>query len=107
MKKVSHKLSKYHLVLLCGITITASLLYGATKAHSGWLDKGLEMLKSPAGTTAQKALTSEEIGNGLKEALLVGSESVVSQLGQMDGFVEGRYDDGETSAAHASPPACS
>jgi hypothetical protein len=86
MKKVSHKLSKYHLVLMCVIAITASLLYGATKAHSGWLDKGLEMLKSPAGTTAQKALTSEEIGNGLKEALLVGSESVVSQLGKTDGF---------------------
>ena len=86
MKKLSHKLLKHDLVILCCIAITTSLLYGTTKAHGGWLDKGLDLLKGPAGNTAQKALTSEEIGNGLKEALRVGSESVVSQLGQTDGF---------------------
>ena len=86
MKTVSHKLSKYHLVIMCGIAITTSLLYGATTAHSGWFDKGLDMLKGPTGTTAQKALTSEEIGAGLKQALQVGSETVVSNLSQTDGF---------------------
>jgi hypothetical protein len=45
-----------------------------------------ESLKSPAGSTAQQALSSEDIGAGLKEALLVGSQNVVSQLGRPDGF---------------------
>jgi len=86
MKELSRKLSKYALVVLCCVAVSVSLFYGATKAHSGWLDKAFDMLKSPAATTAQKALTQEEIGNGLKEALRVGSESVVSQLGRKDGF---------------------
>ncbi|MDH3922658.1 MAG: DUF4197 domain-containing protein, partial [Desulfobulbaceae bacterium] len=42
--------------------------------------------KSPAGSTVQQALSSEDIGAGLKEALLVGSQNVVSQLGRPDGF---------------------
>jgi hypothetical protein len=61
-------------------------VFNAATAQSGWWEKGVDLLKSPVGTTAQQALSSEEIGAGLTEALLVGSENVVSQLGRLDGF---------------------
>ena len=86
MKALSRKLSKLDVAVLCCVAVSFSFFYGATKAHCGWLDKAFDMLKSPAATTVQKSLTPEEIGNGLKEALRVGSESVVAQLGQKDGF---------------------
>ena len=86
MKALSCKLSKFDVAVLCCTVVTVSMIFGATKAHSGWLDKAFDMLKSPAATTVQKSLTPEEIGSGLKEALRVGSARVVSQLGQKDGF---------------------
>jgi len=86
MKTLFRKLFTFDLVLLLCVAVILSLFYDATKAHSGWLDKALNMLKSPEATTVQKPLTPEEIGSGLKEALLVGSASVVSQLGRTDGF---------------------
>ncbi len=86
MKILSRKLLKYDLAVLYFVAVSAVLFCGAQKAHSGWLDKAFDMLKSPGDTTAQNSLTSKEIGSGLKEALLVGSASVVSQLGKKDGF---------------------
>jgi len=75
---------------LC-FTITGGIIFGylvfsPATAQSSWFQKGLDLLKSPAGTTAQQALTSDDIRAGLKEALRVGSENVVSQLGRTDGF---------------------
>ncbi|CCK81934.1 DUF4197 domain-containing protein [Desulfobacula toluolica] len=55
-------------------------------AGNSWLDKGSELLKSFGGSDKISALTVEEIGSGLKEALKVGSQNVVSQLGATDGF---------------------
>ena len=86
MKAPFNMLSKYVLPVLFCVAVTAFLLSYTTKSNCGWLDKAFDMLKSPAATTVQKSLTPEEIGNGLKEALRVGSASVVSQLGQKDGF---------------------
>ena len=86
MKTVSQKPAKYNLLILAGIAVTASLLFGPATARSSWWENGADLLKSPVGTTAQKALTSEEIGAGLKDALLVGSETVVAQLGTLNGF---------------------
>ena len=85
MKTVSQQFAKFYLLILAGITVT-SIFFGPATARSSWWDKAVDMLKSPAGTTAQKALTSEEIGAGLKDALLVGSETVVAQLGTLNGF---------------------
>jgi hypothetical protein len=66
----------------------------ATFAHpsqgqSDWLKKGKGLLEnltggSGGGTTA--SLTTSEIQDGLKEALRVGTETVVAQLGKADGF---------------------
>ena len=86
MKTVSHTLTKNHVLFLTAMAIIASLLFGPATARSSWWEKGAELLKSPVGTTAQKALTSEEIGAGLKDALLVGSETVVAELGSLNGF---------------------
>ena len=74
------------LALTVLIIITSYCLFSAESARSSWWQKGVDLLKSPAGTTAQQALTPDEIGAGLKDALLVGSEKVVSQLGRLDGF---------------------
>ncbi len=52
-------------------------------AESSWLQKGTDFFKSLGG---KKELTIEEIGAGLKEALKVGSENVVKQLGTTNGF---------------------
>ena len=57
-----------------------------TLATCGWLDKGTSLLKSMGGGDKVAALTTDEIGKGLKEALRVGSETVVRQLGSKDGF---------------------
>lgn len=59
---------------------------GQRMAGAGWLDKGTDLLKSLSGSEASSELTIEEIGSGLKEALRVGSETVVQQLGAVDGF---------------------
>ncbi len=53
---------------------------------NSWFDKGSELLKSFGGGEKAKELTVEEIGAGLKEALRVGSQNVVNQLGATDGF---------------------
>jgi hypothetical protein len=87
MLKRTRQLFKSRFLALAGAAaITSYLVFGAASAQSSWWQKGVDLLKGPAGTTAQKALSSEEIGAGLKEALLVGSENVVSQLGALNGF---------------------
>ncbi len=55
-------------------------------AGNSWLDKGAGLLKSIGSSDESTGLTIEEIGSGLKEALKVGSENVVKQLGVEDGF---------------------
>ncbi|RLC20692.1 MAG: DUF4197 domain-containing protein [Deltaproteobacteria bacterium] len=55
-------------------------------AGSSWFDKGSDLLKSIGGSDKTSELSIEEIGAGLKEALKVGSQNVVNQLGTTDGF---------------------
>ena len=59
-------------------------------ASAGWLDKLKQTLGvgsgSEAGATAAAALSTGDIESGLKEALRVGTERVVGNLGQTDGF---------------------
>jgi hypothetical protein len=80
------KLLKYHLISLITITIfTSCLILGPSKAESSWWQKSLDVLKG-VETSPHSTLTNEEIGLGLKDALHVASETVVSQLGREDGF---------------------
>jgi hypothetical protein len=86
MRILFQKLSRHHLTSLITIAIiTSCLIFGPSKAESSWWQKGLDVFTGP-GTSTQSNLTSEEIGLGLKDALLVASETVVSQLGREDGF---------------------
>ena len=62
------------------------LLFGTAKAGSNWLEKGTDLLKTYGESSEQTGITVEEIAAGLKDALRVGSENVVSQLGRVDGF---------------------
>ena len=64
---------------------------GSASASTNWLQKGTDVLKSVdtggEGTSALGAnLANSDVIAGLKEALTVGSEHVVQQLGQTDGF---------------------
>ena len=80
------KVLKYHFISLLIIAIiTSCLVFGPSKAESSWWQKSLDILKD-SETSTQNALTSEEIGLGLKEALRVASETVVFELGREDGF---------------------
>lgn len=76
-KLVSHGLV---LIVLLGLT-----LEGATQTD--WLQQGKDLLggfgkQSPE----QSQLATAEIGSGLKEALRVGTETVVTRLGKPGGF---------------------
>jgi len=73
--------------------IAATLLLPATTASAGWMDQVGGMLGNVGGGgTAKTALPSvsglsnSDMISGLKDALRVGSERVVGQLGKTDGF---------------------
>ncbi|THB76886.1 MAG: DUF4197 domain-containing protein, partial [Desulfobacteraceae bacterium] len=53
---------------------------------ASWLDQAKDFVNTLSTSGTDKALSTDEIILGLKEALKVGSESVVAQLGQTDGF---------------------
>ena len=55
--------------------------------RAGWLEEGKDLIGGPAGDDSGGAqLGADELRAGLKEALRVGTETVVSQLGQTGGF---------------------
>ena len=68
------------------VTIVLLILSAQVFAGNSWLNKGSDLLKSIGGGQKVGALSTEEIGAGLKEALRVGSDNVVKQLGTTDGF---------------------
>ncbi|MGM0394149.1 MAG: DUF4197 domain-containing protein [Thermodesulfobacteriota bacterium] len=76
------------------MTLVFLVMFGtaiAASAATDWLQKGSDALKSMdtggEGTSALGAnLPTSDVIAGLKEALTVGSEHVVQQLGQTDGF---------------------
>ena len=79
-------LATFSLILLQPFTLpTAS-------AQMDWLKSGKDLLdtatkSSQTRTTTQNtSLTKSEVSSGLKDALHVGTERVVSQLGKTDGF---------------------
>ncbi|MCK5915225.1 MAG: DUF4197 domain-containing protein [Deltaproteobacteria bacterium] len=67
-------------LFVCGNLFAGSNLLESGKGMLNQLSK-----QSPEGATAG-ALSDSEIGAGLKEALRIGSETVVAQLGKTDGF---------------------
>ncbi|BBO80744.1 hypothetical protein DSCO28_13100 [Desulfosarcina ovata subsp. sediminis] len=66
--------------------IVAAIVGAASTVQSGWLEKGTSFLSTIAGKDGTSALSNEDIAAGLKEALHIGTENVVAQLGKTDGF---------------------
>jgi hypothetical protein len=65
----------------------ALLLPLPANAQTDWMKMGKDALGSAAkGQTTATATNSTQIAAGLKEALRVGSDTVVGQLGKTDGF---------------------
>ena len=65
--------------------LLALALIGANgNASADWLDKLKELVSSD--DEKQQTLSTDDISGGLKEALRVGTENVVSSLGTTDGF---------------------
>lgn len=71
---------------MIALTITAMLLPGPGVAQTDWLKKGQELLGTAVTSPAAPTADTTRIAAGLKEALRVGSDTVVSQLGKPDGF---------------------
>ncbi len=83
------KYSRIRAISCLVITLAFLFSLAGTANATDWLQKGKDLLGGSgigSSTTASKALSTEEIGSGLKEALRVGSERVVAQLGKTDGF---------------------
>lgn len=70
------------------IVLALSLVAASGTASAQWLDKVKDLLNDGDEQEQSQTLglSSDEIGSGLKEALRVGSETVVANLGQEDGF---------------------
>ncbi len=70
-------------ISLLGVICT----YGLASADTDWLSTGRDLLGGLGQQLGGRSvLTTDELASGLKEALRVGTASVVQQLGQFDGF---------------------
>ncbi|WP_245795401.1 DUF4197 domain-containing protein [Thioalkalivibrio denitrificans] len=58
-----------------------------TQAQGNWWQRGQELLRDLTGGRTASSLTRAEIADGLREALRVGTDNVVSQVGRTDGFL--------------------
>ncbi len=68
-------------------TFCLGLIFMPATQAADWLEMGKSFLDSfSSSDTAKQVLTNPEIRDGLKEALRVGSENVVKQLGVTNGF---------------------
>ena len=77
-------------IFMASLCILLAHTYDANRAEAqmDWLKTGKDLLGTVGSTPADSAsdLTNSEIASGLKDALRVGTETVVNQLGQRDGF---------------------
>jgi len=72
-------------IQLVALTLAVGLFVVAGQSQADWLQMG-KTLFSNLSVDQKSELGVTEIGNGLKEALKVGTERVVGQLGRIDGF---------------------
>lgn len=70
------------------MVLCVALLIGATYTQGAHAQSFLEKLKALVGIDkdATQSLSQSDIARGLKEALQVGTQTVVSNLGKLDGF---------------------
>lgn len=77
-------------IIIIGVALVISpWLPGQASAEGSWWDKGVNILKD-LGEEKKETLLAEpssaEIGKAFKQALRMGTENVVNQLGAIDGF---------------------
>ncbi len=75
------------------VIIAAVLVWPASQALAGWMDKVGGLLGESSGSQSTSSalpsvssLSNSDMIAGLKDALRIGSENVVGQLGKSDGF---------------------
>ena len=75
-------------IVFTGMTIIFfSLISSSAKAEGSWWNKGEKLFNIVTENSNQvENLTNDEIGEAFKDALQIGTENVVSRLGQVDGF---------------------
>ena len=81
-------LKKYGKELIPIVTIASLVpLFGAVDpARGGWLEKGVSILNSISGDQGNLDPSATDIASAFKEALHIGTENVVTQLGRTNGF---------------------
>ena len=80
---------KNYLTVIVVVLIIFVWLPSQANAKSSWLDKGANILKNLSEKSEGKILKKPsyaEIGEAFKQALSVGTENVVRQIGTIDGF---------------------
>ncbi len=85
-KKLQKKTKFSFFLFVCITAVAISLSPAVSRGESTWWQKGSDLLKQVVGGEKGGELTISEIAGGLKDALRVGTENVVSQLGQLNGF---------------------
>ncbi len=73
---------KFSVIAVCSVMMVSSV-----NAQENWWQKAKEMFKSD-NKVSQLALDDEQIAKGLKQALSVGSESVINTLQQSGAFAD-------------------
>ncbi len=84
-----NKLKQFNGLYLIALTLLGVLcLLPQSGAAVDWFKTGKDLLQGSSESTSPSlsTLTDSEINAGLKDALKVGSERVVGQLGALDGF---------------------
>jgi hypothetical protein len=76
---------RIHLTTI-GLVLLLLLSSGATSQGSNWLEQGKKLLDTYQKGQGTDSLSIEEIGQAFKEALQIGADGVVDQLGKFDGF---------------------
>lgn len=75
------------LLILCGFFLLQGFPGRTLAIQFDWQNAGKELLGTMSTPqTMPTVLTDSEIAKGLKDALRVGTETVVEQLGRLDGF---------------------
>ena len=72
--------------LIPPVFILLLFISGTAAADTDWWRAGRDLLDGFLGSKTAQELSLDDIGSGLKEALRVGTKTVVNQLGKTDGF---------------------
>lgn len=73
--------------IVAGLLLAGLLLPGPLLAQTDWMKLGTDLLDAASKSqVASPAANTAQIAAGLKEALRVGSDTVVGNLGKLDGF---------------------